>query len=97
MGVAGMTDELGPNARRLLAMYVAAEAIPQGGKFSDGVGFIQDQEKFKAGIQTAMDKMMQAINAIRELDDYKTWDDEKIAGLLVEKIEERKHGRSPRR
>lgn len=92
-----MTDELGPNTRKLLSMYIASEAILKGGGFADGIKFIQDDVTRALKIATAKDKMMQAINAIREFDDYKTWDDEKIAGLLVEKIEERKHGRSPRR
>ena len=85
-------NDLGPSTRKLLAMYIAREAIPSSGSFMDGARFILDGDLRRVGVENAQKNMMSAINTIREFSDYKDWDDEKIASLLVLKIEERKSG-----
>lgn len=84
-----MTD-LGPNTNKLLSMYIAHEAIPSGGSFSDGARFILDEGLRKNGIERAREKMFGAISTLREFDDYKEKSDEDIAAILVKAIEERK-------
>jgi hypothetical protein len=83
---------LGPlsSVNKLLAMYIAAEAVPNGGSYLDGVRFILDEDARKKGVKVAKRKMAEAIAVIRSMPGYEEKTDEEIAKILVEKISERK-------
>jgi hypothetical protein len=78
------------SVNKLLAMYIAVEAVPNGGGFSDGVRFILDEDARKKGVKVAKRKMAEAIAVIRGMPGYEEKTDEEIANILVEKISERK-------
>ena len=71
-------------------MYIAREAIPASGNYHDGISFLLSDDKRKMGVETAKNKMSEAISVIRSMPGYEDKTDEEISKILVEKIEERK-------
>jgi len=83
----------GPNMTRLIASFIPINAIPRGGGLKDGIKFFSDP----VYRQSVMDKSeADALESIRVIhsaidDPYKDYDDEVIAGILLDKIQERKN------
>lgn len=81
----------GPNVTRLLAQFIGREAIPPGGSFNDGIAFLTDPQRRKAGIELAEKNMLAALKLIKTAPDNPFGnDDEAIAADLLKKIEQRK-------
>jgi hypothetical protein len=89
-----MSDVMGPNARKLLTIRMAQLAVPVGGGFADGAKFFTDTEHRKKIVAEATDWTKQAIALVKTAPDNPYGDDdEAIAGMVLQKLEERKKER----
>lgn len=80
---------LGPNTRRLLAHFIAREAVPSGGGLADGLNFLADPERRRSGIGKAISDMEAALAVVKTAPDNPYGDDdEAIAAAILAKIED---------
>lgn len=85
-----MSRVLGRNTRRLLAHFIAREAIPIGGGIGDGVNFLTNPELLRSGTEKAMANMESALQAVKSAPDNPYGDDdEAIAEAILKRLEER--------
>lgn len=85
-----MGRKLGPNANKLLIRFMSREAIPDGGDIMDGVKFFLDESHRHKVMDKALANMDLAIKAVRSAPDNPYGDDEEIiAGVILEKIQEK--------
>ena len=87
------TRPLGHNAKRLIAIKMARNAIPDGGGFEDGLRFLSNKDLIVASAKEAAKWVADAIDAVRaaaEPNPFKSATDEEIAGEILHKIESRK-------
>lgn len=81
---------LGPNAKKLLAHFIAREAIPIGGGLATGLDFLTNPERRSSGIKKAMADMETALTAVKSAPDNPYGDDdEAIAAAILERVEQR--------
>ena len=86
---------LGPNAKRLLILFMSREAVPPGGGIADGARFFLDAEHRKAVSDKAWDNMNTAINAVKSTTDNPYGDDEEaIAGAILQAVDGSVGGRA---
>jgi hypothetical protein len=94
VGVYGEGDEMtiyGPNVARLIIKFIARGAIPSGGGLADGLEFFSNREKRQQVLALAETKALESIQSIKSAPDNPYGNnDEDIARVLLEKIEERK-------
>lgn len=81
-------QEMGPQVKRLFFRLLAREAIPPGGGVGDGVEFLQNSDRMKAGHKEALKKLNAFIWLMWTAHDnpYKT--DEEFAAALIERLDE---------
>jgi len=87
-----MTSErkLGKNMKRLLAIKVSRDAIPNGGGFASGLEFLMNPERIKEVSLKSLEWCDQAIAAVKSAPDNPYGDDEEvIAGAILEKMGEK--------
>jgi hypothetical protein len=80
----------GPNVKKLIAMKVARDAIPNDGGFMDGIKFLLDKEKISTTATRATEWVKRAIQAVRDAKEPNPWksaDDEAIAAEILRQIE----------
>ena len=78
--------KLGPNAKRLIAIKMAKDAIPDGGGFSAGIKFLTTPGALSTGFGVAAEFVQAAILAVRqaaEPNPFKDSTDEEIAGEIL--------------
>ena len=87
-----MSKNYGPNVTKLILQFVACEAIPTGEEvFGSVMTFFRDADKRKQILNKAETDALSAIKLIKSAPDNPFGDnDEAIAGILLQKIEERK-------
>lgn len=79
---------IGPNAKRLLAHFIAREAVPSGGGLGDGLNFLINPERRRKGIEKAMSNLDAALAAVKSAPDNPYGaDDEVIAAAILERVE----------
>jgi hypothetical protein len=79
----------GPNVRKLLAEFIAREAIPPGGGFYSGITFFTDEKRRQKVLEDAEFKMNGAIKAVKAaFDNPYGNDDEAIAEAILKQIQE---------
>jgi hypothetical protein len=80
----------GPNVTKLITKFIAREAIPVGGGLADGIEFFTNPEHRKQILIRSELGAMAAIEAIKLASNNPYGDDnEVIAGIILEKIEQR--------
>lgn len=84
-----MTDKpIGPNAKKLLAHFIAREAVPSDGGLADGLNFLVDTDRRRQGIERAMANLGAALAAVKTAPDNPYGnDDEAIAAAILEHVE----------
>lgn len=88
-------SKYGPNVTKLMAKFIAREAIPPDGGIADGIEFIRNPERRKQVLESAEAKALQAIQLIKSTPDNPFGDDdEQIATDLLQKIEESSRAKS---
>lgn len=81
-------EKLGPNVKRLLAHFMAYEAIPSGGGIGDGIDFLTNPERRHNGLEKAMSNLKAALYAVKHASDNPYGeDDEAIAAAILDRIE----------
>lgn len=92
-----MSDrKLGPNTRKLLAHFIALEAVPEGGGLASGLNFLADPDQRKRGIERAMANLDAALQAVKSAPDNPYGnDDEAIAAAILKRVEQKKAGEEP--
>lgn len=83
-----MSDEIGPNMRKLIAQYIGREAIPPKGGLEEAFNFFQNDEHRRQVVASAMSKVEELMKSVKP--HFPTKTDEEIAEILVGKIEEKK-------
>lgn len=85
-----MSDRpIGPNAKKLLAHFIALEAVPRGGGLADGLNFLTDNDRRRRGIAQAMSNLEAALAAVKSAPDNPYGDDdEAIAAAILERVED---------
>lgn len=83
-----MADKLlGPKAKELLAHFIAREAVPDGGGIADGLDFLANAERRRAGMERAKANLDNALLAIKAAPDNPYGDDDEvIAAAILERI-----------
>lgn len=87
-------DKYGPNMRKLFSEFIARETIPTGTKngLADAVEFFTNENRRNQVLLKAKSGMENAIAAIKSAPDNPYGDDDEvIAGILLEKIKERRN------
>lgn len=87
-----MSEQIGPNVRRLIAHKMSLDAIPKGGGFADGLNFLSKKENITESAGRAKDWVRVALRAVREAAAPNPWalsTDEEIAGYLLDEIKKR--------
>ena len=80
----------GTNVTKLIIRFIAREAVSPGGGLDSTIAFFLDAEHRKQILANAETKAMEAIQLIKKAPDNPYGnDDEIIAGVLLEKIQER--------
>lgn len=80
---------LGRNLKRLLAIKVSRDAIPNGGGFADGLDFLMNPQRIKEVSLKALEWCDQAIAAVKSAPDNPYGDDEEvIAGVILDRMGE---------
>lgn len=92
-----MSDrKLGPNTRKLLAHFIALEAVPEGGGLASGLNFLADPERRRQGVERAMANLDAALKVVKSAPDNPYGDDdEAIAAAILERVERKKAGEEP--
>ena len=81
---------IGKNVKRLMSMFMANEAIPDGGGFSDGIDFLLNPERVQASAARAQHAALQAIDLIKSAKDNPYGDDdEQIAAIIIAEVEKK--------
>ena len=85
-----MSDRpIGPNVKKLLAHFIALEAVPRGGGFADGWNFLADNDRRRRGMARAMSNLEAALTALKSAPDNPYGDDdEAIAAAILERVED---------
>lgn len=84
---------LGPNFKKFVLHKMSKDAIPDGGGLAAGVEFLSTPGRIGEGFRAAVEWCDAAVKAVRGAGNPNPWresSEEEIAGVLVEKIEERK-------
>lgn len=82
---------LGPNVKKLLAHFIAREAVPIGGGLADGLHFLTNPERRGSGIERAMSNLDAALAAVKTAPDNPYGnDDEAIAAAILERVDRKK-------
>lgn len=82
------TTKLGPNAKRLLMLFMAKEVIPPGGDIVDGFHFFMNAEHRKQVTDRAWSNFNDAIHAVRMAPDNPYGDDdEAISAAILSRID----------
>ena len=85
--------QLGPNAKRLLAHFIAWEAVPRNGGLADGLRFLSDPDARRRGLERAMSNTQTAIDLVKSAPDNPYGDDdEAIAAAILERVNRRVSG-----
>lgn len=87
---------IGTNVKRLWAMKMAKDAIPDGGGFAEGLKFLSSKESIVSGAKAASEWTKNAIELVRqaaEPNPFKDSSDEEIAGELIARAERKEGGR----
>lgn len=86
-----MSENYGPNMTKLIMKFMARNAIPRGGGLSDGIMFFTDKEHRKKIMDKSEADALESIRIIHTAidDPYKDYDDEIIARIISNKIQER--------
>lgn len=88
--VSETTRPLGPNMKKLIAMYMANLAIPPGGGFADGVKAIMTPGRLGEHFKLAMAQAFTSVDAVKAAHDNPYGnDDETIAEVLVKMVKKR--------
>lgn len=83
--------KLGPNTRKLLAHFIAREAVPVVGGLADGLNFLVDPDRRRQGMEKAISNMEVALAAVKSSPDNPYGDDdEAIAAAILNRVEARK-------
>lgn len=78
---------LGPNAKKLLAHFMAREAVPIGGSLADGLDFLVNPERRRSGAERAMHNLEAALSVVKSAPDNPYGDDdEAIAGAILARV-----------
>ena len=86
--------KLGPNTRKLLAYFIAREAVPPGGGLADGLNFLTDSDVRRQGMERAMSNLDAALTAVKSAPDNPYGDDdEAIAAAILGRVENAKGNR----
>lgn len=86
-----MTRPQGPNVKKLIVRFMSVEAVPKNGGFADGIKYLTDPKGLTESARRCTEKTFAAIDAVKAARDnpYGT-DDEVIAGVILDQIEQRK-------
>jgi hypothetical protein len=79
---------MGPNVKKLVAMRIAKVAIPDNGKFADGIEFLLNKERVLETAKKATEWVKTAIQAVRDApgdNPFRSADDETIAAEILRK------------
>lgn len=102
MGDAGNGDtavsneKLGPNAQKLLLLFMSREAIPPGGDIANGARFFLDEGHRRKVVERARENMQTAFEAVRAAPDNPYGDDvEAIAGAILAAVDEKEERARP--
>ena len=80
----------GPNVTKLITKFIARTAIPAGGGLADGLEFFTNPEHRKQVLAKAEADAIKLIQIIKDTPDNPYGDDDEvIAAVLVEKLDER--------
>jgi hypothetical protein len=83
-------NKYGPNVTKLITKFIAREAIPRGGGIADGLEFFRNPDHRKQVLEKAEADTLAAIKTIKTTPGHLYGiDDEVIAGILIQKIEEK--------
>lgn len=86
-----MNTKHGPYVTKLIIQFMAREAVPPGGGLPDVVEFIRNEKRRKKVLEEAERKALESIQLVKNAPDNPFGDDdEMIAGMLLEKIEQAK-------
>lgn len=86
---------MGTNVKKLVIHKISRDAIPDGGGVADGIAFLSDKKRIADGFRKATEWVTGAISAVRlaaEPNPWKNADEEAIAGEILRKIEDKRHG-----
>jgi len=85
----------GSNMTKLIMKFVGKNAIPRGGGFADEMKFFQDKNYRREVMDKSEADALEAIHVIHTAidDPYKDYDEEIIAGIILEKLDERIKGK----
>jgi|GEM_PF-5953582 len=84
----------GKNVSKLMAYFIAREAVPPGGGISSALDFFMDDARRKEILEKATSEMVKFLDAIKNAPDNPYGDDDElIAGALLKKIDEKKRAR----
>lgn len=87
---------IGPNAKKLLAHFIAREAVPVGGGLADGLNFLTDPFRRQRGMERAIANLDAALAAVKSAPDNPYGnDDEAIAAAILERVESAKETNKP--
>lgn len=83
---------IGPNALKLITMHMAAQAVPPDGGLADAINFLASPGGIGQAARKAQQFVEESITAVRLSAGlkYATWDDERIAALILQEVEARK-------
>lgn len=92
-----MADKvLGPNTKKLLAHFIALEAVPVGGGLAAGLRFLKDPTLRDEGVARAKTKMQEALDIIKATHDNPYGNDEEaIAAAILERLDKKNLSVSP--
>ena len=86
--------QIGPNTKKLLAHFIAREAIPINGSLADGLQFLTKPDCMRQGLERAMSNLDAALTAIKTAPDNPYGDvDEAIAAAILKRVEIAKAGK----
>jgi len=88
-----MSDQIGPNVKRLIIYKMSIDAIPPGGGVKAGITFLSNPTAISKSARESCEWVKTAISMARkaaEPNPYKNVSDEEIAGDILKRIEERK-------
>ena len=82
--------KIGPNAKQLLAHFIALEAVPRGGGLADGLNFLANPDHMRQDMERAMSNLEAALAAVKSAPDNPYGDDdEAIAAAILERVEKK--------
>ena len=82
---------MGPNAKKLLAHFIALHAVPSGSGIDAALAFLTNEERRLGAAQAAVEHTQAAIDVVKTAPDNPYGDDdEAIAGAILKRIDELK-------